>query len=68
MDKFIFYEKVIPALDSVIPRFKWNLPGAEQGFNGNAIGGIIILILPLISVTLKILAVSPAPIYLLTKP
>ncbi len=46
MDKFIFYEKVIPALDSVIPRLKWNLPGAEQGFNGNAIGGIIILILP----------------------
>lgn len=47
MDKFIFYEKVLPALDSVIPRLKWTLPGAEQGFNANAIGGIIILILPL---------------------
>ncbi len=47
MDKFIFYEKVIPALDSVIPRFNWNLPGAEQGFNANAIGGTLILILPL---------------------
>lgn len=30
-----------------IPFFKWNLPGAEEGFNSNAVGGILILVIPL---------------------
>ncbi|NQT81109.1 MAG: O-antigen ligase family protein [Candidatus Aminicenantes bacterium] len=38
---------IIFKIAKIIPTIKWNLPGAEEGFNSNAIGGTIILIIPL---------------------
>ena len=47
LTKTVFTRKIIPALESVIPRIKLDLPGAEEGFNGNAIGGALLLVIPL---------------------
>jgi len=47
LDKTVFTRQVIPSLEKVIPRLNWNIPGSEHGFNGNAIGGFIILLFPL---------------------
>jgi len=46
-DREIYFVKMISNLKEIIPKIKWNLPGAEEGFNSNAIGGILILIIPL---------------------
>ncbi len=46
-DREIYFAKMISNLEKIIPKIKWNLPGAEEGFNSNAIGGILILIIPL---------------------
>ena len=46
-DSEIYFDKMISNLEKIIPKTKWNLPGAEEGFNSNAIGGILILIIPL---------------------
>jgi O-antigen ligase len=35
-------------LSKNIPRIKWNLPGAEEGFNPNPLGGTLILVIPII--------------------
>jgi hypothetical protein len=43
----IYSDKIIPKIEKIIPRIDWNLPGAEEGFNSNAIGGTLILIIPL---------------------
>lgn len=42
-----FSKKFIIKIAKNFPEIKWNLPGAEAGFNANAIGGILILIIPL---------------------
>ena len=34
-------------LSKNIPRIKWNLPGAEEGLNPNALGGTLLLVIPL---------------------
>ncbi|MBU4202454.1 MAG: O-antigen ligase family protein, partial [Acidobacteria bacterium] len=47
LDKTVFTRKVIPALESIFPRLKFTIPGADEGFQGNVVGGFIILILPL---------------------
>lgn len=47
LDKTAYTRKVIPVLNKLIPSFGWNLPGAESGFNANAIGGMLILVIPL---------------------
>ncbi|MBN1274319.1 MAG: O-antigen ligase family protein [Candidatus Aminicenantes bacterium] len=47
LDKTAYTRKVIPALNKIIPSIRWDLPGAEAGFNANAIGGMLILVLPL---------------------
>ncbi len=43
----LYFKTIITKAESIIPKIKWNLPGAEEGFNANAIGGILILIVPL---------------------
>jgi putative inorganic carbon (HCO3(-)) transporter len=43
----LYFKTIIAKAESIIPKIKWNLPGAEEGFNANAIGGILILIVPL---------------------
>jgi len=43
----IYSDKIIPKIEKIIPKIDWNLPGAEEGFNSNAIGGTLILIIPL---------------------
>jgi len=48
LDKTAYTREVIPALEKMIPRVNFSLPGAETGFNGNAIGGAIILVFPVI--------------------
>ncbi|MCJ7682289.1 MAG: O-antigen ligase family protein, partial [Candidatus Aminicenantes bacterium] len=47
LDKTVFTRQVIPALESILPRLRFTIPGAEEGFQGNVVGGFIILILPL---------------------
>lgn len=46
-DREIYFIKMISKIEKIIPKVKWNLPGAEYGFNSNAIGGTLILIIPL---------------------
>lgn len=41
------FRKLTTALKQIIPKINWNLPGAEAGFNPNAIGGSLILFVPL---------------------
>jgi hypothetical protein len=48
LDKTVYTRQVIPFLERMIPRVDFRLPGAEMGFNGNAIGGAIILVFPVI--------------------
>ena len=43
----IYSDKIIPKIEKIIPKIDWNLSGAEEGFNSNAIGGTLILIIPL---------------------
>ena len=62
LDQTIFYRDVIPFLDGLIPRFIPQLPGAELGFNGNAIGGTLTLIFPITAV-LFFLAIRRKNIY-----
>jgi len=40
-------KKIIIQIIQIVPKIKWNLPGAEEGFNPNAIGGVLVLIFPL---------------------
>jgi len=44
---YLYDEKFIVAIEKSIPRIRFNLPGAELGFNSNALGGTLVLILPL---------------------
>lgn len=46
------YKKVTTIFEKVVPKINWNLPGAEEGFNPNAVGGTLILIIPLCLVLL----------------
>ena len=46
-DKDIYFSKIILKFEKIIPKVRWNIPGAEEGFNANAIGGALILIIPL---------------------
>jgi len=48
----IYLDKIVSKIAKIIPKIKWNLPGAEEGFNSNAIGGTLILIIPLCLVLL----------------
>lgn len=41
------FKKLTATFEKIIPKINWNLPGAEEGFNPNAIGGVLILIFPL---------------------
>lgn len=43
----VYFNKIIPKIAEKSPKIKWNLPGAEQGINPNALAGILILIFPL---------------------
>jgi len=38
--------KIILKIGKNVPKIRWNLPGAEEGFNSNAIAGILIVIFP----------------------
>ena len=40
-------KKMMTKIAENFPKINWNLPGAELGFNANAIGGTLILIIPL---------------------
>ena len=42
-----YFKTIITKAENIIPKIRWNLPGAEEGFNSNAIGGTLILIIPL---------------------
>jgi putative inorganic carbon (HCO3(-)) transporter len=42
----------IDSLAKVIPRFPWKFPGAEDGFNANAIAGTLLLFVPIAAVLL----------------
>ena len=46
-DREIYFIKIMRKIEKIIPRINLNLPGAEKGFNSNAVGGTLILILPL---------------------
>lgn len=46
-DSEAYFNNLIPKIEKIIPKIKWNLPGAEEGFNSNAIGGTLTLIVPL---------------------
>ena len=46
-DREVFFSEIIYKIEKIIPKIHWNLPGAEEGFNSNAIGGTLILIIPL---------------------
>lgn len=41
------FEKIANTFENISPKINWNLPGAKEGFNPNAIGGTLILIIPL---------------------
>lgn len=41
------YRNDLNKIYKFIPKIEFNLPGAEEGFNANAIGGTLILIIPL---------------------
>lgn len=41
------FKKLTSTIEKILPKINWNLPGAEEGFNPNAIGGTLILIIPL---------------------
>lgn len=43
----LYFKTIITKAENIIPKIKLNLPGAEEGFNANAIGGTLILIIPL---------------------
>ena len=40
-------EKIIIPMSRVVPRVHWKLPGAEEGFNANAVAGTLSLVFPL---------------------
>jgi len=44
--------KLYKIITQKIPKIDWNIPGAEEGFNPNAVGGVLILIIPLFLVFL----------------
>jgi len=41
------FEKIANTFENILPKINWNLPGAKEGFNPNAIGGTLTLIIPL---------------------
>ena len=41
------FEKIQSSLTKNIPKHNWTLPGAEAGFNPNAVGGSLLWIIPL---------------------
>lgn len=41
------FVKITNTIENIFPKINWNLPGAEKGFNPNAVGGTLILIIPL---------------------
>ncbi len=50
LDKTVYHREILPFLQKIIPSVRWNLPGAEEGFNSNVVGGMLILVLPLLAV------------------
>lgn len=40
------FVKITNTIEKIVPKINWNLPGAEEGFNPNAVGGTLILIIP----------------------
>jgi len=46
-DREIYFIKMMKKIENIVPKINLNLPGAEKGFNPNAVGGTLILILPL---------------------
>lgn len=43
----IYLDEIVLKIEKIMPKMKWNLPGAEEGINSTALGGILILIVPL---------------------
>lgn len=46
VNSYFSFEIIIFKILRIVPKIHWNLPGAEDGFNSNAIGGTLILLIP----------------------
>jgi putative inorganic carbon (HCO3(-)) transporter len=58
---FTFTVKYLAILESIkdrLPHINFNLPGAEDGFHPNAVGGTLLLVIPLV-VTMGLLGYKP---------